>query len=775
MQKVLNTGTQLPVRRSALTLAIAAAMLAPCAANATVSIHGVVAGSYFTAPVISDSPSTATASSTVASVYQNAKICFDLNNNGACDNGEPNTTSKSDGSFLLTSMTAGPLAVEVSTSATNNGHAVAARTVFRAAQAQISAATIAPGIPANIVVSPLTTEIVRSVENDGLTYAQAKQALAERLLGTSVSSTDANMVIANPATITNSADKAAILAEHNILTNRFTLAAKFVDRGDENLTAAELGANPSATAAAMTIPQAQEAAMNIEGIPRYDHIFVIMLENKATLSIKGSAWAPNINNYLSGGNQFVSYFATGNPSEPNYTALGGADDWGITDDNQWNCGATGANALQDTVIPTSSVSGLGSSPFTNPCSQTTNHNIVSRANLFNALSSNGLTWRTYSESMNPGQDFRTDSVGDTTISVADHVYDGSTAAKTLPSGATNFGNQYLSLQLPAQLYRTKHHPGMAYQNVRSAPEFNTSNRTLGGGQWDSVLLSSTKYTVPSGYNIDQFSTDLASGDIGNLNFVVPDQCDDMHGITVTGTSTGGGSTTASDCSSVANNVATATGGNIIKRGDNYTQTIISKIQASPVWTNPNKRTAIVIMFDEGNANSGYNSCCGWNPGTQTVSKPLLISNTGVVSDDTSVTNYYLGNRGHGESIFGVLNNHMSSTAAAGTGTAPTGLVDSDAYSHFSFVRTLQDMFGLADPDVDSTYMNRSKYTESFIAANISNLPEFAGSADTHFDSVRPMNHAYVIPSTYTEKQSSDVTGTAQTGPDATQTNLWSLK
>ena len=42
-------------------------------------------------------------------------------------------------------------------------------------------------------------------------------------------------------------------------------------------------------------------------------------------------------------------------------------------------------------------------------------------------------------------------------------------------------------------------------------------------------------------------------------------------------------------------------------------------------------------------------------------------------------------------------------------------------------------------------MNRSKYTEKFIAQNILNLPEYAGSADTHFDSVRPMNHAYVIP------------------------------
>src|SRR5262249_17248139 len=128
--------------------------------------------------------------------------------------------------------------------------------------------------------------------------------------------------------------------------------------------------------------------------------------------------------------------------------------------------------------------------------------------------------------------------------------------------------------------------------------------------------------------------------------------------------------------------------------------------------------------------------------------------------------------------------------------APKGIKDSDAYSHFSFVRTLQDMFGLADPDNDGTYMNRSKYTESFIAANILNLPEYAGSADTHFDAVRPMNHQFVIPGSYTESHPIDETtisgGTAgagtgtptagnpagtvpaQVGPDANQTNVWAV-
>ena len=251
------------------------------------------------------------------------------------------------------------------------------------------------------------------------------------------------------------------------------------------------------------------------------------------------------------------------------------------------------------------------------------------------------------------------------------------------------------------------------------------------------------------------------------NFLVPDQCDDMHGITVQGTVPPSTTKiTASDCSSVANNVPVATGGNIIARGDNYTDKVIREIQASPIWQNTNKRVAIVIMFDEGNATAGFNSCCGWNPGNSTVAKPLKQNPDGSFSVDTSVAGYTSGNRGHGESIFGVLTNQPG---------APKGVKDSDVYSHFSFVRTLQDMFGLADPDVAGSYMNRSKYTEKFIAANILNLPEYAGSADTHFDSVRPMNHAYVIPASYTAKQSNDVTTPAQTGPDNNQINLWSLR
>lgn len=716
----------------------------------TQSIAGVVATSGFT-------PGSATEPMLKPGYYQGALVCADANENGKCESAENPATTDAHGAFKLNVSGPTSLIADIGTSAVNTGTgaAVTSRMVLRASLDQVN-----EQIGGGVVISPLTSEVERLVEANGTSYAVEKANLAQRL-GVSI-----DAVLADISSASGTA-QSALLTEANQLANRFTYATKKFDRGDlypdalavaggdpeltgmGNVTAAT--ATTADTRKPITFLQAQQAAFNLEGIPRYDSIFIVMLENKGTKTILNSPNAPHINAFLTSGNRFTSYFATGNPSEPNYTALGGADDWGITDDNQWNCNATGANAPQDTPMPDNTQPGLAKSPFTATCTSTpnVNHNIVGHPNLFNAIAAAGMTWRTYSESMNPGQDFRTDSVADTTVTAPDNVY----PPGTLNGNTAQIGSSTAVLPMPAGLYKTKHHPGMAYQNVRSAPEWKYSNRTLGGGQWDAALKNSTDYTIPSNYVIDQLGADLQSGNVGNLNFVMPDQCDDMHGITV---KTADGTVTASDCSGSA----------IITRGDNYVQNLVTRIQASPLWANRQKKVAIVLMFDEGTATSGFNSCCGWNPSNGTLAKPLTRNADGTFSADSSISNYTLGNRGHGESVYAVLTNQPD---------APKGIADSDAYSHFSFVRTLQDMFQIADPQVDGSYMNRSKYTEKFIAQNILNLPEYAGSADTHFDSVRPMNHAYAIPATYTAKQSSDVTTTAQVGPDSNQTNVWAIK
>lgn len=736
----------------------------PAGSGTTVS--GVLTASAF-------KPGSSTDPVVAAGYYAGATVCVDSNGNGRCDTGEPAAVTDASGKFSLSLSAASALIADIGTNAKNTATNtnVATREVLRVMLDQVQEQG------ATVVVSPLSSEVARLVEANHTSYAVEKQNLATRL-GVPAASLLGDLNAASGTVQT------ALLNEANALNNRFAYATTKLDRGDKFPDAlANPGGDPRLTGMAgvttatanvadnrkpITFLQSQQAAFNVEGIPRYDNIFIVMLENKATMSILNSAYAPKINGYLKAGNQLVSYYATGNPSEPNYTALGGADDWGITDDAQWNCDATGANAVQDTPTPDSSQPGLSKSPFAATCTQSAavNHNIVGRPNLFNAITKAGLTWRTYSESMNPGQDFRTDSVADTSVSAKDNVY----APGTLGGNATAVGDATLTLPLPAGLYKTKHHPGMAYQNVRSAPEWKYSNRTMGGGQWDTALKNSLDYTIPAGYDYDQLGSDLASGNVGNLNFLVPDQCDDMHGISVKGTNGGGATGTASDCSSVANNVSATAVSPIITRGDNYVDYTVKRIQASALWKNPQKRVAIVLMFDEGNATSGFNSCCGWNPlkGSDPAHpvRPLMQNADGSWTFDPSINNYQVGNRGHGESIFGILTNQAD---------APKGVSDSDAYSHFSFVRTLQDMFQLADPTDDATYMNRSKYTEAFIAANIMNLPDYAGSADTHFDSVRPINHAFVIPASYTQKQSGDVSTTAQVGADTNQVNVWSLK
>src|SRR5579871_6187180 len=196
--------------RPSLVAATVASTLALCSTSAFAAsslVKGTVGGSYFTAPVFADTAAASSPASTVASVYAGATVCFDLNDNGVCDAGEPVTTTAADGSFTLSSKTLAPLVAQISTSATNNGQPVTSRNVFRVKQDQISAATVNPLLAAAVDITPLSTEVARAVENDGVTYAQAVANLAQRI---GVSSAD---VLKAPTKITTATELPAILKE----------------------------------------------------------------------------------------------------------------------------------------------------------------------------------------------------------------------------------------------------------------------------------------------------------------------------------------------------------------------------------------------------------------------------------------------------------------------------------------------------------------------------------------------------------------------------------
>ena len=822
-------------RRAAavLTPVTLACLLAACGGDGTktTTYSGKVTATSFQSSVSGDPTLT-------SGYYQGATVFLDTNGNGVKDADEPSTTTDAGGKFTLTadaSLT-GQLVADIPTSATNTAaaQAVSGHLILRASTAQI-----ADQGKTAIVISPLSSEVQRLVEANSSTYATEKANLVARLTGPAWAQGTATVaaadLLADPGTLTG-AEQYAILYESNSLANRYTYATAKLDRQDKYPDALAVAGGdprltgvsgitpgesiPADTRTAITFAQSQQAAFNIEGVPAYDNIFIIMEENKSTDAILGNSRAPFVNQLLTKYNQLTTYYSTGNPSEPNYTALGGADDWGITDDNWFGCGAVGANAVTDVAFPggtasdsallpatgtipaaafypqlatagyTYSVTPVGGSPTTktvaytdaqlnagfsttagascstspNPASPGTSHNAPGD-NLFTLISKAGLTVRTYSESMNPGLDPRADSQ-------AQHVAKAYTGTDLVGTNGTIADSQ--AYQLNQGLYKVKHGPSIAYQSARNLKEFYADNRTIFGSQFTASDWTSTSpFSTANGgtydtskWIYDQFGTDLAAGDVGNINFVVPDQCDDMHGV--------GDDTESCNGGANSNNGQNAS----VTRADIYLNKVVAAIQASPVWQNKNKRVAIVVMFDEGEGTAHGSSCCGWNAGgVNSGTAPVTVSTSGAATATTAPVGYASGNNGHGNSIFAVITNQQD------VGTAAKGIKDSDAYSHFSFVRTLQDMFGLADPAKDATYLNRAKYTEAFIAANITALPEFAGSADTHFDAVRPINHAYTIPSTYVQRLDPlgiVAVGSApaivqQTGPDASQTNVWSIK
>ena len=74
-------------------------------------------------------------------------------------------------------------------------------------------------------------------------------------------------------------------------------------------------------------------AVAVNGVPRFDHVVLVMFENHSASSIYGSAQAPYINSLATNGAKFTQSFAIEHPSEPNYLDLFSGSNQGVTDDS----------------------------------------------------------------------------------------------------------------------------------------------------------------------------------------------------------------------------------------------------------------------------------------------------------------------------------------------------------------------------------------------------------------------------------------------------------
>jgi acid phosphatase len=97
---------------------------------------------------------------------------------------------------------------------------------------------------------------------------------------------------------------------------------------------------PTATTSAdpSGLPTATPTAPPAANLPNFDHVYVIIFENKEYSSVVGSSSAPYINSLIAKYGSATNFTAERHPSEPNYIALTSGGTQGITDDGVYNLG-----------------------------------------------------------------------------------------------------------------------------------------------------------------------------------------------------------------------------------------------------------------------------------------------------------------------------------------------------------------------------------------------------------------------------------------------------
>ncbi|HEY3951614.1 alkaline phosphatase family protein [Phenylobacterium sp.] len=312
----------------------------------------------------------------------------------------------------------------------------------------------------------------------------------------------------------------------------------------------------------------------LEGVPRYDHVFVIIDENKDYAQILDPAAAPNFAGLAKQYGNATRFYAEVHPSEANYVALLSGDTFGIHDDDAYYCKAGSPRPQCDGATAPGYVD-----------------HTVGAPHLGDQLTAAGLTWKGYYESLpRPGA---------LDVVASDPRFDNGTRKTAL--------------------YASKHSGFMNFTDVQNDPR--RAERIVG---------------------FDQLGRDLAANAMPTFAVIVPNQCNDMHGLH--------GDGVPADCD--GNNKAA-----LIRRGDAFAGDLVRRIQASAVWASRGN-VAIVLTFDEG-AGKSREGCCGVTP--------EAASNFG---------------GGHIPTL--VITNH-----------GPRRLSDATPYSHYSLLRTLEDSFGLS--------------------------------------------------------------------------------
>ena len=355
-----------------------------------------------------------------------------------------------------------------------------------------------------------------------------------------------------------------------------------------------------------------------KGIPHFDHIFVIMMENHGFQQIFRNPNEPYLNKLIKEGkvNLAMNYFAVGHPSLTNYLEIVGGSNFGVRSDNapDWgnanctpnlqsgliNADATlppppGVNIETSHVCP---IAGSGKDAAT-PAVDTWNEvnppvfNFLADINgtkfvsaaptvgrtIGDQLVDAGLSWKTYQESLPLGPPF------------------GVNFSNGTASNLTDFTDLApITMSNVVQAYAVKHNPFAYFKNVQEGNSRDNSLRNVVGFDGARGLFA-----------------DLASGDVPTFSFIVPNQCDDQHGRSPKATGEDADMFCAFDPGVDAangNTIGTQVGLNpgLIQQGDVTIQRVVEAIKVSRVWDEG--RSAIIIVWDENDYSGTANDTQG---------------------------------------------------------------------------------------------------------------------------------------------------------------------
>ena len=319
---------------------------------------------------------------------------------------------------------------------------------------------------------------------------------------------------------------------------------------------------------------AAAAPATLEGVPRYDHVFIIVEENKNYAQIMDPAVAPNIAGLAAKYGDAAQFFGEGHPSEGNYVALLGGDNLSMRDDDAFYCTPGSTRPYCGGAAKPGYADHTAHSPH-----------------LGDQLTAAGLTWKGYYEDLpEPG-------------------------SLAIVAGDPNSTNTMKT----AALYASKHTGFTNFESTQKDP--NRANHLV---------------------DFHQLDRDLAADALPSFALIVPNQCNEMHGLGVP------------DAPEYCRSGNT---GGLIRRGDEVTGALVRRLQATRAWKGRGN-VAVVITFDEG-AGGTKEGCCDGAPAGASVGG------------------------GHIPTI--VITNH-----------GPRRLKDETPYNHYSLLRTLEDAFGISE-------------------------------------------------------------------------------